>query len=44
MATAGLLLQSVITRAADDNNFVIMACLDLSAAFDLVNVELLVVR
>ena len=43
-ATAGLLLQSIITCAADDDNYVIMASLDLSAAFDLVNLELLVVR
>ena len=43
-ATAGLLLQSIIARAADDNNFTIMASLDLSAAFDLVNVELLIKR
>jgi hypothetical protein len=38
-ATAGLLLQSLISHAADDHNFVLMASLDLSAAFDLVNVE-----
>jgi hypothetical protein len=43
-ATAGLLLQSIIARAANDDNYVIMASLDLSAAFDLVNVELLVRR
>jgi hypothetical protein len=43
-ATAGLLLQSIIARAADDDNFTIMASLDLSAAFDLVNVELLIKR
>ena len=43
-ATAGALLQSIISRAADDNNYVIMASLDLSMAFDLVNVELLVKR
>ena len=43
-ATAGLLLQSIISRAADDDNYVLMASLDLSAAFDLVNVELLLKR
>ena len=42
--TAGLLLQSLIARATDSNNYVLMASLDLSAAFDLVNVELLLTR
>ena len=43
-ATAGLILQSLISRAADDKNYVMMASLDLSAAFDLVNIELLLKR
>ena len=43
-ATAAQLLQSIISRAADKNCYVIMASLDLSAAFDLVNVELLIKR
>ena len=43
-ATAGRLLQSIISRAADDDCFVLMASLDLSAAFDLVNIELLMKR
>ena len=43
-ATAGLLLQSLISRATDANNYVLMASLDLSAAFDLVNVNLLIKR
>jgi hypothetical protein len=43
-ATAGLLLQSIIARAANDDNYVIMASLDLSAAFNLVNIELLIRR
>ena len=43
-ATVGCLLQSLIARAADDNCYVIMASLDLSMAFDMVNVELLVKR
>jgi hypothetical protein len=43
-ATAGLLLHSLITHATDSNNYVLMASLDLSAAFDLVNVELLTKR
>ena len=43
-ATAGALLQSMIARAADNKCFVVMASLDLSMAFDLVNTELLVKR
>ena len=43
-ATAGALLQSLIARAADENCFVVMASLDLSMAFDMVNMELLVKR
>ena len=43
-ATAGLTLQSLIARALDDNKYVLMASLDLSAAFDIVNVPLLVKR
>ena len=43
-ATAGRLLQSIISRATDDDCFVLMASLDLSAAFDLVNIELLMKR
>ena len=43
-ATAGILLQSIISRAADNDNFAIMASLDLSAAFDLINVDLLIKR
>ena len=34
----------MISRAADDKNYVMMASLDLSAAFDLVNIELLLKR
>ena len=34
----------MIARAVDENCFVLMASLDLSMAFDLVNVELLVKR
>ena len=41
-ATAGLTLQSLIARALDDNKYVLLASLDLSAAFDIVNVPLLV--
>ena len=43
-ATAGALLQSMIARAVDENCYVLMASLDLSMAFDLVNVELLLKR
>ena len=43
-ATAGLLLQSLIVHATDSNNYALMASLDLSAAFDLVNVRLLIRR
>ena len=43
-ATAGALLQSIIARAADAKCFVVMASLDLSMAFDLVNTELLTKR
>ena len=43
-ATAGLLVQSMIARALDDNQMVLLASLDLSAAFDIVNVDLLIKR
>ena len=43
-ATAGALLQSIISRAADNHCYVVMASLDLSMAFDLVNTELLIKR
>ena len=41
-ATAHLSLQSLICRALDENNYVAMASIDLSAAFDIVNVDLLI--
>ena len=43
-SSAGLQLQSLIARALDDDEFVAMASLDLSAAFDVVNVPLLIKR
>ena len=43
-ATLGLTLQSLIANALDENKYAIMASLDLSAAFDVVNVELLLKR
>ncbi len=42
--TAGLLIQSIITEHVDTNEFVGMASLDLSAAFDMVDIKLLVIR
>ena len=42
--TAGLLLQSLIARGLDEGNYVAMASLDLSAAFDVVDVPLLIKR
>ena len=35
--TAGLELQSEIARALDNNNYTLMASLDLTSAFDIVN-------
>ena len=42
--TAGLTLQSLIARNLDDDLYAAMASLDLSAAFDLVNLDLLMKR
>ena len=39
--TAGLILQSLITRALDDDCYVALAGIDLSAAFDVVDIEIL---
>ena len=35
--TAGLALQSLITRALDNDEYFILGSLDLSAAFDVIN-------
>ena len=43
-ATAGLVIQSIIFHALDQNNYAIMASLELSAAFDVVNIDLLLKR
>ena len=43
-ATLALQIQSLIARALDDDNYVLMASLDLSAAFDVVNIDLLMKR
>ena len=40
----GLKLQSLISRALDESNYALMASIDLSAAFDVVNIPLLLVR
>ena len=37
-------LQSIIARALDENKIVLMSSLDLSAAFDVVNIDLLIKR
>ena len=42
--TTALNIQSIISRAIDENNFYVLASLDLSAAFDLVNRNLLFKR
>ena len=42
--TAAAEIQSLISRAIDENNYYVLASLDLSAAFDLVNRELLFER
>ena len=43
-ATASLTLQSLLARALDGDNYALMASLDLSSAFDVVNVDLLIKR
>lgn len=42
--TLSLTIQSLIARALDEDKFVLMASLDLSSAFDVVNVKLLLKR
>jgi hypothetical protein len=42
--TAGLTIQSIISIEMDEDNFVVIYSLDLSAAFDLVNLDLLLKR
>ena len=43
-ATAGLTLQSILARAMDQNKYALMSSIDLSAAFDVVNIKLLLKR
>jgi hypothetical protein len=42
--SAALMLQSVLASALDENKYALMSSLDLSAAFDVVNVKLLLKR
>jgi hypothetical protein len=42
--SAACVLQREIARAMDDNNYVAVASLDLSSAFDVVNIDLLLTR
>jgi hypothetical protein len=42
--TLSLELQSIIARALDNDEFVLVASLDLSSAFDMVNIPLLLKR
>lgn len=37
-------IQSILARALDQDNYALMASIDLSAAFDVVNIELLIKR
>ena len=43
-ASAGLIIQSLISHALNSNNYALMASIDLSAAFDLVDTKLLIKR
>ena len=43
-ATAGMILQTIISSHVDLNKYVMMASLDLSAAFDIVDIKLLLKR
>ena len=43
-ATAGLTIQSILSHALDQNKYALMSSIDLSAAFDVVNVKLLIKR
>ena len=43
-STAGMTIQSILARALDQDNYALMASIDLSAAFDVVNIELLIKR
>ena len=43
-STLGLQIQSLIARALDEGDYVLMSSIDLSAAFDVVNINLLIDR
>ena len=43
-STLGIQIQSLIARALDEDNHAIMASIDLSSAFDVVNIKLLLKR
>ena len=43
-ASLYLTIQTIIAQALDEDNYAIMASLDLSAAFDMVNINLLLKR
>ena len=43
-ATAGLTIQSLLSHALDQNKYALMSSIDLSAAFDVVNINLLLKR
>ena len=42
--TAGLAIQTALAKALDQGNFALMASLDLSSAFDVVDINLLIKR
>ena len=42
--TAGLAIQTALAKALDQGNFAIVASLDLSSAFDVVDINLLIRR
>ena len=43
-STLALQLQSLIARSLDEDSYVLMASIDLSAAFDVINIDLLIRR
>ena len=43
-ATLALQIQSLVARALDEDNYVLMASIDLSVAFDVINIGLLIKR
>jgi hypothetical protein len=43
-STLSVELQPQVARALDDDKYVVLVCLDLSLAFDMVNVDMLIKR